>query len=208
MNVLISRVSSVVTKIETTKIPHELKSRLGPSVPDSQRADVPWWPSRLEYILKTCPNSSRPKNILLHNPDWSNSFWQTRYFPILSLINADGFEYKEEEGWPGVSDEKYKIGIDENMANKVWNWGQQGLSKIPNCLDVCRALNIFRVLFKVGHFELVACHVAVPCYPRAKQIQSLPCNPFVWPYIADDFIISCNVFHFLSMLGFWSFISP
>ena len=112
-------------KLQTTMISHELESRLGPSVPDSQRADVPWWPSRLEYILKTCPNSSRPKNILLHNPDWSNSFWQTRYFPILSLINADGMEYKEEEGWPGLSDEKYKIGIEENMAHKVWNWGHQ-----------------------------------------------------------------------------------
>ena len=63
---------------------------------------------------------------------------------------------------------KYEIGANRGL-----------LSKIPNCLDVCRALNIFRVLFKVGHFELVACHVAVPCYPRAKQIQSLPCNPFV-----------------------------
>ena len=52
------------------------------------------------------------ENILLHNPDWSNSFWQTRYFSILHLINADWFEYKRRKILTG------------SIRWKVWNWGR------------------------------------------------------------------------------------
>ena len=68
----------------------------------------------------------------------------------------------EEEYWPGLSDEKYEIEVktfDENTNHQIISY--QTNEVFSNAL-----------LFKVGHFEPVACHVSVPCYPVPNKFKS------------------------------------
>ena len=71
------------------------------------------------------------ENILLHNPDWSNSFWQSRFFSILRLINSDGFQYKGRRDQYQMKSMKLRSKQWFRKIRKLW------LRKIRKCLGKC-----------------------------------------------------------------------